>query len=169
MIEKSLRVLLDTNIYGFLCETPNASEFLQRISDNNIIICGSSVIRQELRNIPKKVMRGHTKTRKKALQFYDILVDFKRNYSVTELVKALAQEYNLQYKGSRSWHELENDFLIVATASIHNVDIVISNDERTLTSKESISAYEIANEKFELMTPKFFRMNGFKSMIKWFP
>ncbi|AJF60456.1 MAG: hypothetical protein QT03_C0001G0970 [archaeon GW2011_AR10] len=164
MAEEFLRVLLDTNIYGLICELSDARKTVFQIAEHSTV-CGSRVVRQELRNIPKKVIRGRAKLRNQALEFYDVLVAEKRNYSVTDFVRVLALEYNSMYKGSKSWSELENDFLIVATASIHSINVVVSNDERTMTSKEAVEAYYFANQKFELKTPDFIKFEEYKKMV----
>lgn len=160
------RILLDTNVYGKIMDLPNSLEFASMINKSQFTVCGSTVIREELRDIPKKKIIKNVKLRKLALEIYDDVVDEKRNYSVTELVKTLAQEYNKNYLGTRSWKELEKDFLIVATASLHATDLVVSNDEKTLTSQDAIKAYQISNKKFELLTPRFIKFEEFKDFIK---
>jgi predicted nucleic acid-binding protein len=158
------RVMLDTNIYGYICELANARDIVFRIA-NKSVVCGSAVIRKELRNISKNKKVGSTKLRIRALEFYDILVSDKRNYAVNELIRKIASEYNLQYVGSIPAKELEADFIIVATASLHGADIVVSNDMATMLSEDSITAYVAVNKKFEINTPKFLPFENFISQI----
>lgn len=44
--------------------------------------------------------------------------------------------------------------------------IVVSNDEKTMTSKEAKKAYAIVNNKLELRTPTFTKFEEFKQAIK---
>ncbi len=157
-LDKSLRILLDTNIYGNIFELDEAEEFIISVGKSDFIICGCNVIRKELRKIPKEM-----KLRKLALSAYDLLVDFKRNYAVNELIKTLAIGYS-GHHGS-SFKNMENDFLIVATASIHNVEIVVSDDEKTMTSAKAIKAYQNVNRKFQLSVPKFIKFEEFKKLV----
>lgn len=160
-----LRVLFDTNVYGLIVQNADSRQFVYLLKNRPVLVCGSTVVRKELRDISKKAVVGRSKLRSVALGVYDALVVDKRNYSVTEIVKTTALEYNEHYKGSFSWKELEDDFLIVAIASIHNIDIVVSNDERTMTSKDALNAYREVNENFELRTPRFRKFEDFQEMV----
>lgn len=93
------RVLLDTNVYGFIIKTSETHVLFEKVKSNGIIICGSSIIRQELRDIPKNLLHNNAKVRKLCLELYDGFVDEKRNYAVTEIVRAIALEYSQFYKG----------------------------------------------------------------------
>ncbi|HLC79487.1 MAG TPA: hypothetical protein VJG83_03570 [archaeon] len=158
--------MLDTNVYGSLVEIPERTWLIEGLRRNNSIVCGSVVIRQELRNIPKKKLVGNEKTRNLCLNLYDALVEEKRNYIVSNLIEVAAKTYYENYLGNDSWKEIEKDFLIVATSSIHKVNIVISNDENTMASKEAINAYTAGNMKFQIETPKFIKLEEFRQLLK---
>ncbi len=160
------RVLLDTNIYGSLVWIPDRGWLLEGLLERGIIVCGSAVVRLELRNIPKKDLVGNEKTRNLCLGLYDGLVGDKRNYTVSNLVETAAKNYYENYSGKHNWKELERDFLIVATASIHRVDVVVSDDENTMISKEAINAYVTGNKGFQLETPKFIRLGEFRHLLR---
>ncbi len=164
-MESVLRVMLDTNIYGFIVEEDNPEEILVRIASSKVLVCGSTVIRAELRDTPKKKVVGRIKLRLRLLSSYDSLVGDKRNYDVNEIIRKMAAEYNEHYNGSYSWEELENDFLIVATASLHNLDLVASGDEDTMKNPKAIKAYEIVNRKYELRNPGFISFQKFKELL----
>lgn len=164
---KNLRVLLDTNIFGFIAEMDDVDDLLLKIASSGTIVCGSEIVRKELRNIPTSQYSGVGQNlRVVCLRIYDTLVKGKRNYSVTRFVEELAAEYYSLYTGKFSWKELENDFIIVATASIHQVPIVCSEDNKTMLSEDAVSAYEKVNNTFELSVPKFVSFEDFKSIIK---
>ena len=160
------RVLLDTNVYGHIIKTTDKDCLIERVKNHTMLICGSSIIRQELRDIPKNAMYKDIGVRNLCLEIYDGLVDEKRNYAVTELVRSIAMEYSRIYKGFHSWRELENDFLIVASSSLHNIDIVVSNDERTMISQIAMDAYRIVNRKFQLRSPNFINHGKFLDLLK---
>ncbi|MFH1587157.1 MAG: PIN domain-containing protein [Candidatus Diapherotrites archaeon] len=163
-MEEPLRVMLDTNIYGFIAKEENPEEFLESIATSKVMVCGSKVVRNELRKIPLKGNKGSRKLRSDVLRFYNILVKDKRNYEVNKLIKGLAQEYEKAYR--RKSKDLENDFLIVATASLHHVKIVCSNDEKTMKSPSALKAYAEVNSKFQLPKPEFISLAKFKGLIK---
>ena len=162
----SLRVMLDTNIYGFIVEEENPELILESIANSNVLICGSKVVRDELRKIPSNRTKGAKKLRNDVLRFYNILVKDKRNYEVNKLIKELAEEYQKSYKRKGKNQDLKNDFLIVATASIHQVKIVCSNDEKTMKSKTALKVYSEVNSKFQLQKPEFISLKKFKQLIK---
>ena len=161
----ALRVMLDTNIYGFIALEIDPAEILERIAASDTMVCGSTVIRAELRDTPKKKTVGRKKLRLRLLSSYDLLVSDKRNYDVNEIIRKIAEEYFEQYKGGYSRKELENDFLIVATASLHNLDLVVSGDEITMKSPEAVKAYEKINEKYQLRNPAFITFIEFKRLL----
>lgn len=117
------RIIFDTNIYGVFFTSSDNLWIPSAIKKHNITVCGSAIIRQELRNIPKKIGVGKSKLREITLKLYDGLVSEKRNYSVTEFVEQLAEKYKEHYNAQYNWKEITNDFLIIATASLHNIDI----------------------------------------------
>ena len=149
-----------------MIEIPDRTWLFDGLQKSNAIVCGSAVVRQELRNIPKKDLIGNEKTRNLCLNLYDALVEDKRNYAVTNLVEVAAKAYFENYVGKYSWEELEKDFLIVATASVHKVNIVVSNDEKTMISKDCINAYNSANKMLQFETPKFMKLGEFRHLFK---
>ncbi|HZX20519.1 MAG TPA: hypothetical protein VFF13_05890 [archaeon] len=164
-MEAKLRVLFDTNVYGLVAKTATPHQFVSLVESKGAIVCGSTIIRSEIRKISKDASIGGLKLRKIVLGIYDALVDDKRNYSISGLIESIATEYYKNYSGNHSWKEMENDFLIVATASLHQIDVVISNDEKTMISKNAVSAYRTINQKFELDTPKFIKLEEFERTI----
>lgn len=165
-VHESKRLLLDTNIYGILFTDSGNAWIPASIREKDFVVCGSSVIREELRDISKAAKVKNEKLRKLTFVLYDSFVPEKRNYSVTEFVERLAEKYSENYSGTHSFQELKNDFLIIATASLHNVDIVVSNDEKTMTSQKAVESYKTVNARFELRTPNFIKLDGLKQLLK---
>ncbi|MEK7725446.1 MAG: hypothetical protein AAB336_13920, partial [Acidobacteriota bacterium] len=78
------------------------------------------------------------------LALYDTVT--KKEYDVTDRMKTLALGYYDAYKeigGKETWGEMETDFLIIACASIHNLDVVVSQDKSTMLSDPAIKSYNI--------------------------
>ena len=87
-----LRVLLDTNIYGYVIEFD--LDLVQRITScNRIVVYGNTVIRKELRDTPKEkkteTMQGY---RMLLLNNFDLIAG-KHVIPVTKQTEELAKEY----------------------------------------------------------------------------
>jgi len=153
-----IRLLFDTSIYSLLIKEKDYIEIKDKIiSDKEIKIVGFSVIRKELRNIPKGMIHQDKKLRPLLLSLYDELTENK-TIQKSERIKKLAEKYFMiykKYKGGFKWSEMENDFKIVACASIHGVDILSSYDSKTMLNKTSIKAYREANDSERLRNPEF--------------
>lgn len=159
-----LRVLLDTNVYGVLAEGASP-ELLEKIgSSEKIAVYGFSAVRKELRDTPKGYRVGSKSLRNLLLNYYDSLVK-KHSLPLTRLIEVLSQEYLSNYKGGTSKKKLKADFLIVACASIHGLDVLVSNDERTMFSKKAVEAYQKTNEENGLRTPKFYSVEQLKRLL----
>jgi predicted nucleic acid-binding protein len=160
----SLRVLLDTNVYGILAESASP-DFLDKIgSSERVTVYGFSVVRKELRDIPRNLQLSGKGFRSVLLNYYDSLVG-KHDLPLTRLIEVLAEEYFSTYSGGISRKKLENDFLIVACASIHGLDVLVSNDEHSMFSKKALEAFEKVNSENGLRTPKFYSLEQFKTLV----
>jgi hypothetical protein len=74
----------------------------------------------------------------------------------------LAEEYWKDYKsnkGGTSKRKIFPDFLIVAVATIHWLDIVVSEDNKTMKSRIALKAYNKINKEKKFNTPKFISLN----------
>jgi len=58
-----------------------------------------------------------------------------------------------------------NDFLIVACASKNNLDIIVSNDNITMLTENTIKAYKNINKILSLKTPRFIDYKEFKNIV----
>ncbi len=84
------------------------------------------------------------------------------------LLVALAQNYYATYRelgGSWGFKEMQNDLLIVATASLKQMDIVVSDDESTMLSELSLKSYQIVNQILDLHSPKFMGYEDLKKKL----
>lgn len=118
---------------------------------------------QSLEATPKVHIDG-INLRLDLLRLYDELV--KKELTMKEqIAEAYAQAY-VELGGSVSLAKLKNDFLIVASASGHNVDIVVSEDNSTMLNELAMKSYRIINTSLRLSLPRFIGYEEFKIRIK---
>lgn len=159
------KVLLDTNIYGLIAIDEKRLQIRRNLADSNLIVYGNPIIRKELRNTKKGFVDG-INLRLALLELYH---DITKGREV-ELGKSqsLAKSYYSAYGqigGSTSFARLMNDFVIVASAALHKLDIVISEDNSTMLNEIAIKAYNVANTAMKLKTPRFIGYEEFKRTI----
>ena len=166
------RILLDTNIYRWIIERQER-ELIENLMTNrrDISIYGNPIIRKELRQTPKGIrILNAEKLRNMRiylLTLYDELV--KKEIEITDKMKSIANHYLEVYKelgGSISGKELLNDFIIVASASSKDLDIVVSQDNRTMLHPYSIKSYRIVNKIENLENPNFISYEEFKDLLR---
>ena len=165
------RELLDSNIYGKIIENLDMDFVLNRLPNSKIIVYGSDIIRRELRDTPTdKIMISENKKVKiriLLLHLYDFIVK-NHQLATSEDVTELAVDYYTAYKkfgGYKSKEDIINDFKIVSTATLNRLDIVYSEDNKTMLSEESIKSYDLVNSMKKLITPKFKSYEEFKNEI----
>lgn len=155
-----LRVIFDTNIYGKLALEPNGKRLEERIlNEKEFIVYGYDPIRKELRKVPKTTKLSK-RNRIILLNLYDKLTG---NHLLPNSIKVnhLAKKYFDYYQhlgGGYTWHSsIKYDFMIVACASIHGLDIIYSADNKTMTNKTALKSYDHINLKSYYRTPRFLR------------
>ncbi len=155
-----LRVIFDTNVYGHLLNEHDADEITDKIkTDRDFIVYGYSEIRTEIRDIPK-LNKLSKKVRLVLLSLYDDLTDghiFKNSIRINSLARRY-YDYYRNLGGMYGWDtNIRIDFMIVACASINGLDVVYSNDAKTLLAKSSIKSYHHINLKENLRTPNLLK------------
>ena len=162
------RLLLDTNIYGEMIVDENLDKIKEGLKQGSLIIFGSKIIRKELRATPKKIKVSGSNLRIDLLSLYD-LITAERTLDVEKETENLADDYYLAYRtfgGAQGKEEMATDFLIVASATLKEMDIVVSNDESTMKSKDAFSAYQLVNSIKKLRNPNFIDYNQFKGLLR---
>ena len=163
------RLLADTNFYGLLAKDSGRLKVVGGIkSAGTIIIYGFKIIRDELRDIPKKIKVEGKSLRIDLLNLYDE-VTWKHNLEFTNTIERRADDYYRTYRefgGSKSKNEIVNDFVIVACASLNNLDIVVSDDERSMLTENAIRAYNLINSVIGKRTPQFISFKSFKKRLR---
>ncbi len=164
------RVILDTNIYGKLVEDKEMmNKVANGIANHEFIIYDASIIKKELRATPKKAIQEFKKLRILLLNIYDsFITKDNQNLQFNKLVEALSNDYFSEYKknkGGLSDESIKNDLIIVATATIYQLDIIISDDERSMLSEKAVRSYKIINNKYGLKDPIFKMYSKFKKEL----
>ena len=167
------RLLLDTNIYGIIVEKQEREEFQDLTKNSNIVIYGCSVIRKELRATPKEKYITTTKEgvrnfRLLLLNIYDAVT---KNHEIhidakTEELTDKYLHYFSKITGKIILGHLINDFLLVACASINKLDLIVSEDHKTLLSLDAIKTYHFINAQEDLTVPNALTYQQLKEILK---
>ncbi|HIG93221.1 TPA: type II toxin-antitoxin system VapC family toxin [Candidatus Woesearchaeota archaeon] len=158
------RLLPDTNIYGELILDKDY-ELLKNKILALCVIHGFEIVRGELRDVPRNVLLEGKKLGLSLLHIYDELI--KKSYPLTPEIEELSTKYFQEYKslgGSKSFDKLHNDFCVVACATIHQIDIVVSEDNKSMLVESALRAYDIINSKEKRRTPSFL---GYLEFKRW--
>jgi len=164
-----MRILLDTNIYGEMLIDPDIEKIRSDLERTSVIIYGMSIIRKELRATPKGSTFSDGNLRTHILNLYDNVIGKHELRADINKIKELADAYYLAYRnfgGSKSKDKVINDFLIVSNASIKGMDIVVSEDEKTMRSENAEKSYSLVNKIKKNRMPKFIGYEDFKKIIK---
>ncbi len=163
-MNQPLRVMLDTNAYTTILDLQHASKYTNLVFLNKVVFYGFSIVRQELRAIPKTQRLNEQNYRILGLTYYDLLV---RNHHLekTKKMEELAESYLHEYDSGISKKKMWKDFLIVACASINNLDIVVTNDSHSMSSPIAQRAYSKINKKWEYSTPRFLTLQYFSEFV----
>jgi hypothetical protein len=155
-----LRVVFDTNIYGKLAIEDDIDKIGKLIAeDSRFIVYGFQPIRKELRQIPKYLKLGNVNQRCFSLTVYDLLTknkQVKETQKMKDLAKKIYQTYR-QKGGIKNWEKtnIDKDFLIMACAMIKEIDVIVSDNLKTLFSIPAKQAYEQVAPKQQLKIPRF--------------
>ena len=154
MQSQQIRAMIDTSVYEFLY-LKHLDSLNKMVDDGKIIAYGCKVVRQELRGISPKVKYKGKSFRKMLLSIYDELTE-KHDYPLENIVESLAEQYWQEYDGGIPKRKLMNDFRIVAISSVHNLDVVISEDNNSMKSGPAIRSYLKVNNANRFRTPAFY-------------
>lgn len=165
-----LKTLIDTSAYGKIIQEEKDIILKEKIDERkDVIIFGNQVVKRELAETPAKIpthLDEKEKLKRRLLELYEFLVK-DHDLEITGLVTYLADEYLKCCKeiSKVGKEKLQNDFLIVACASFYNLDIVVSEDNRTMFSEEALKAYRKVNLKERLRTPKCISLIEFERIL----
>ncbi len=124
-------------------------------------------VREELRSVPHILRIGKQNFRIAVLEAYDSITGGRTLANLPGAEK-LAREYYSAYRrfgGNCSWRELSTDFSIVAKATLHGIDIVTSDDRRTMQSSAALAAYAAVNKERGTISPFFYSFREFAALL----
>lgn len=162
-----LRVIFDTNIYGLLVEEDNAEAIGETIAnDKDFVIYGFKPIRKELRNTPRTLRLGKINQRKFLLEIYDKITK-NRTLPDIQKIHMLALKFYKAYRkfgGIKNWGKsnISVDFTIIACACFYKLDIVVSDDCKTMLSRTARKAYKHIAIKESLWIPNFWNYSDLR-------
>lgn len=141
-----LRVIFDTNIYGKLIVEKRIEEISNKIkNDKDFIVYGFQPIRKELRDTPKSSKLGKLSRRNLLLSLYDDITKGKYLKDALEIHQLALKFYNTyrNFGGIYNWEKtnINVDFTLVACGSFYKLDLVVSDDSKTMFSKPALKAY----------------------------
>lgn len=165
------KVMLDTSAFGEIINDAEIEICLKKaIEKQEIVFYGCKIVRKELRDTPKKKLLGNRHLRTLILSLYDRLIGKEeRSFEITPIIETIAEEYFKSYKANRggfSKEEIFNDFLIIACASLHNIEIVVSSDIKSMIGEKAVSAYKSVNHRFQITNPSFKKYKTFAAEIR---
>lgn len=162
------RSLFDTSVYGeLILDTKSLTKIEKLIYNKSILVYGNKIIRNELRKLSAESRLGKFSKRILLLNLYDKLSS-EHEIIIGDLIIILAKKYYEEYKrlgGTDSYNIIENDFLIIASASIKELDIVVSHDTKTMLSRLSMNAYKKVNLENGLRNPNFIPYEEYKRRL----
>jgi hypothetical protein len=105
------------------------------------------------------------------LGLYDEITNGKYLKDSLEVRRLALKFYNSyrNFGGIHNWDKtnIDIDFTIVACASIYKLDVVISDDQRTLLHKSALKAYKHICVKEKRWQPNFWKYSDLKVMFKF--
>jgi len=162
------RIILDTNIYGVIAMDEDRSEIVEKIKISKIIVYGFKTIRGEIRDVPMKIKIGNKSFRVDLLNLYDNIT-VNHSLEFNDKIQMISENYYRAYRefgGIKPQDEIMSDFIIVSAASLNNLDIVVSNDEKSMLIENAIRAYNLINSVIRKRTPKFINYSNFKRILR---
>ena len=156
-------MLMDAIVYGLILVDRDKDIVVARLKErHDVLFYGCEVIRNELRDTRRGGYQGNL--RMDLLRLYDQIV--KKNYAVDISVHELASSYS---KASSDMginpDKMLSDFLIVVCASLKNLDVLISNDTKSMAGAPVVAVYKIVNDIKKIRLPRFISYEQFKKEI----
>lgn len=167
-----LRVIFDTNIYGKIVDESNYEELATKIkNDENFKVYGFQPIRKELRDTPHTSRLGKFSKRNLLLSLYDGITAGRYLEDALQIHRLAMKFYNTyrEFGGIRNWSEtnIDVDFTIVGCATFYQLDLVVSDDSKTMLSKPALKAFKHICMREALRQPLFWRYADLRLRYKF--
>lgn len=159
-----LKAIFDTSIYGRLLEKKDFAIIKNLLEDKEFIIYGFEPIKKQIENTPSKLMLEKLEKKKILIELYNKLTQdrYLRNSIIIRSLAKKYHDYYLKLGGSVMFKNVEVDFTIIACASMYGLDVVVSDDKKTMLKKKALKSYKHINKKENLRSPDFWFYNDLK-------
>lgn len=97
---------------------------------------------------------------------HKLVVDDSTRELANNYLRAFIELKGKKPKKENERDELYNDLLIIALATLRQMDVVYSEDCKTMFSRNAVSAYELVNNIKGAATPRFYSYEEFIKEIK---
>ncbi len=162
------RVIFDTNVYtALLKEGESGRLVVVQAAALGFRFYGFEEVRRELKAAPRVVTNFSKNLRADLLRLYESIT--AKEYLFEQRMMDLAVEYYTHYRllgGGISHKDIITDFLIVACASLKQVDAVVSEDCDSMLNVYSRKTYAEVNSRHKLAIPKLWTYDLFKQEIE---
>ena len=162
------RIMLDTNIYGLIAGDNDRLKIVNAMLKSGFIFYGTKLNRDELRAVPRNLIVDGRNLRVDLLTLFDGVVG-THIYAITKEMEEIADNYYktyVEFGGSKSKSDIIKDFIIVACAAVHNLDIVVSNDEKSMLTENALKSFKLVNSIIKKNTPNFIDYFNFKKILR---
>lgn len=157
-----INILLDTNIYGLALEKKDVAHIIvflteeKQKSRKKYFVLGSEIINDEINANP------HKETRARLNELYQVVISGE--IRLTEKIKGLALEYFNECRNKSVKITLE-DCQIVASSCFANVNLIVTDNRKTMMNPKAIDIFTSINKKKGLRTPKFVGYENLKRFL----
>lgn len=159
-------ILVDTSIYIEAAERNEIESLLEILAEREFIQSCDIIEREVLRAAEylRKTNRKEIGERLRAI--YENFA--KGTIKTTERVSSLANDYHRACSLSKKQdRDIENDFLIVACASVAGIKAILSFNRKTMASEQAQLVYKKINDQKHLSIPDFITSeNGLREFLK---
>ena len=147
-------ILIDTSVYIAAAQDVELEKLLDDLSQK-IFIQSCDVVEEEIHDSLEFLRKTDRKQQAEELGLVYAKLH-KGNIAKSERIFNLALEYHKEAQLSKNQHkDIENDFLIVASASVASVQTILSLNRKTMASEEMVKVYNLVNPRNKYKTPKF--------------
>ena len=147
-------ILLDTSMYIAAAQDVELEKLLEELSQK-VFIQSCDVVEKEIHRSSEFLRKTDRKQQAEELKLIYGKIH-RGNITTTERIINLAEQYHQTADLSKDKHrDIENDFLIVASASVGSVKTILSLNRKTMASEEMKKIYNIVNSRNKYITPVF--------------
>lgn len=147
-------ILIDTSLYIAAVGDIELEQILEELS-RKLFVQSCDIIEEEIHESSEFLRKTDRNTQSEKLKLIYGKIRHG-NIRTTERIIGLAKDYHAEAELSKKQHKgIDNDFLIVASASVAGVKSILSLNRKTMASEDMKDVYQITNKKQKYKTPSF--------------